>query len=48
MVMTDKTIDLDQHRRMAAQKATYLRRLPADTGATAPESRPDGEQMVGV
>jgi hypothetical protein len=25
--MTDKTIDLDQHRGMAAQKATELRRL---------------------
>jgi len=25
--MTDKTIDLDQHRGMAAQKATDLRRL---------------------
>lgn len=28
--MTDKTIDLDQHRGMAAQKATKLRRLLAD------------------
>jgi hypothetical protein len=28
--MTDKTIDLDQHRGMAAQKATELRRLVAD------------------
>jgi hypothetical protein len=28
--MTDKTIDLDQHRGMAAQKATNLRRLLAD------------------
>ena len=28
--MTDKTIDLDQHRGMAAQKATELRRLLAD------------------
>src|ERR1700749_4473689 len=27
MAMTDKTIDLDQHRGMAAQKATDLRRL---------------------
>jgi hypothetical protein len=38
MVMTDKTIDLDHHRGMAAQKATDLRRLPADTGATGPRS----------
>jgi hypothetical protein len=28
--MTDHTIDLDQHRGMAAQKATELRRLRAD------------------
>ena len=28
--MTDKTIDLNQHRGMAAQKATELRRLLAD------------------
>jgi hypothetical protein len=28
--MTDRTIDLDQHRGMAAQKATELRRLLAD------------------
>jgi hypothetical protein len=28
--MTDKTIELDQHRGMAAQKATELRRLLAD------------------
>ncbi len=28
--MTDKTIDLDQHRGMAAQKATELRRLLAE------------------
>jgi hypothetical protein len=28
--MTDKTIDLDRHRGMAAQKATELRRLLAD------------------
>ena len=31
--MTDKTIDLDQHRGMAAQKATGLRRLLADVEA---------------
>jgi hypothetical protein len=28
--MTDKTIDLDQHRGMAAQKATGLRRLMSE------------------
>jgi hypothetical protein len=28
--MTEETIDLDQHRGMAAQKATELRRLLAD------------------
>lgn len=28
--MTDKTINLDQHRGMAAQKATELRRMLAD------------------
>jgi hypothetical protein len=31
--MTDKTIKLDQHRGMAAQKATDLRRLLADVEA---------------
>jgi hypothetical protein len=31
--MTDKTIDLDQHRGMTAQKATDLRRLLADVEA---------------
>jgi hypothetical protein len=31
--MTDKTIDLDQHRGMMAQKATDLRRLLADVAA---------------
>jgi hypothetical protein len=31
--MTDKTIDLDQHRGMAAQKATDLRRLVAEVEA---------------
>jgi len=31
--MTDETIDLDQHRGMAAQKATDLRRLTADVEA---------------
>jgi hypothetical protein len=31
--MTDNTIDLDQHRGMAAQKATELRRLLAEVAA---------------
>jgi hypothetical protein len=31
--MSDETIDLDQHRGMAAQKATELRRLLADVEA---------------
>jgi hypothetical protein len=31
--MTDKTIELDQHRGMAAQKATDLRRLLAEVEA---------------
>jgi hypothetical protein len=31
--MTEKTIDLDQHRGMAAQKATELRRLLANVEA---------------
>jgi hypothetical protein len=33
--MTDKTIDLDQHRGMAAQKATTLRRLLSDVESNA-------------
>ena len=32
-IVTEKTIDLDQHRGMAAQKATELRRLLADVEA---------------
>jgi hypothetical protein len=31
--MTDKTVELDRHRGMAAQKATKLRRLLADVEA---------------
>jgi hypothetical protein len=37
--MTDKTIDLDQHRGMAAQKATELRRLLANVDANEKELR---------
>ena len=33
MVMTEKTVDLDRHRGMAAQKATDLRRLVAEVEA---------------
>jgi hypothetical protein len=33
--MTDQTIELDQHRGMAAQKATEVRRLIADVEADA-------------
>jgi hypothetical protein len=33
--MTEKTVDLDKHRGMAAQKATDLRRLLADVEANA-------------
>jgi hypothetical protein len=37
--MTDKTVDLDRHRGMAAQKATDLRRLLADVEANEQASR---------
>jgi hypothetical protein len=37
--MTDRTIELDQHRGMAAQKATTLRRLLADVEANEGELR---------
>jgi hypothetical protein len=33
--MTDKTVDLDKHRGMAAQKATDLRRLLGEVEANA-------------
>ena len=36
--MTDKTIDLDQHRGMAAQKATELRRMLAEVEANRQQS----------
>jgi len=38
--MTDKTIDLDDHRGMAAQKATELRRLLANVEANEESSSP--------
>jgi len=37
--MTDRTIDLDHHRGMAAQKATELRRLLANVEANENELR---------
>ncbi len=37
--MTDKTIDLDRHRGMAAQKATELRRLLTSVEANEKELR---------
>ena len=37
--MTDRPIDLDQHRGMAAQKATELRRLLANVEANESELR---------
>jgi prolyl-tRNA editing enzyme YbaK/EbsC (Cys-tRNA(Pro) deacylase) len=37
--MNDKTVDLDQHRGMAAQKATDLRRLVADVEANEKQLR---------
>ncbi|MGC1356029.1 MAG: hypothetical protein WA851_09615 [Xanthobacteraceae bacterium] len=43
--MTNKTIDLDQHRGMAAQKATNLRRLLADVDANAKALRVRQEEL---
>jgi hypothetical protein len=37
--MTDKTIDLNQHRAMAAQKATELRRLLTEVQANQTDLR---------
>jgi hypothetical protein len=37
--MTDKPVDLDQHRGMAAQKATDLRRLLAEVEANEQDLR---------
>jgi hypothetical protein len=44
-VMTDRTIDLDQHRGMAAQKATELRRLLADVAANETALRLRQEEL---
>jgi hypothetical protein len=45
MVMTDKTIELDQHRGMAAQKATDIRRLLADVEANERSLRLRQEEL---
>jgi hypothetical protein len=43
--MTDKPVDLDQHRGMAAQKATDLRRLLAEVTANETELRRRQEEL---
>jgi len=43
--MTDKAVDLDQHRGMAAQKATELRRLLADVEANEKALRVRQEEL---
>ena len=43
--MTDRTIDLDQHRGMAAQKATGLRRLLAEVKANETALRLRQEEL---
>jgi hypothetical protein len=43
--MTDKSIDLDQHRGMAAQKATDLRRLLAEVAANETTLRLQQENL---
>jgi hypothetical protein len=43
--MTDRTIDLDDHRGMAAQKATELRRLLADVVANETALRLRQEEL---
>ena len=43
--MTDKSIDLDQHRGMAAQKATKLRRLLAEVEANENALRVRQEEL---
>jgi hypothetical protein len=43
--MTEKTVDLDQHRGMAAQKATKLRRLLADVEANEKALRVRQEEL---
>jgi hypothetical protein len=43
--MTEKTVDLDRHRGMAAQKATKLRRLLADVEADGEALRVRQEEL---
>jgi hypothetical protein len=43
--MTDSTIELDDHRGMAAQKATELRRLLADVAANETSLRLRQEEL---
>jgi hypothetical protein len=43
--MTDRTIELDRHRGMAAQKATALRRLLADVTANEAVLRLQQEEL---
>jgi hypothetical protein len=43
--MTDKPVDLDQHRGMAAQKATELRRLVAEVAANTKALRATQEEL---
>jgi hypothetical protein len=43
--MTDKTVDLDKHRGMAAQKATDLRRLLAEVAANERALRETQDQL---
>jgi len=43
--MTDKTVELDEHRGMAAQKATLLRRLLGDVQANEQALRAKQEEL---
>jgi hypothetical protein len=43
--MTDKPVDLDKHRGMAAQKATDLRRLMGEVEANATDLRRRQEEL---
>jgi hypothetical protein len=43
--MTDRTIELDQHRGMSAQKATEIRRLVAEVEADASALRARQEEL---
>jgi hypothetical protein len=43
--MTDKAVDLDQHRGMAAQKATELRRLLAEVAANEQALRATQDEL---